>query len=50
MVRINNRIANRVQSCLRARIDRNYDPQANASSPFDVAGEEARTPGRSRNR
>lgn len=49
MVRINNRIANRIQSRLRTRIDRNYDPQANAS-PFEVAGEEVRTPGRSRNR
>lgn len=35
--RIGNRITNRVQSRLRNRIDRNYDPQANATSPFEVA-------------
>ena len=50
MTRINNRIANRVQSRLRTRIDRDYDPQAKAASPFDLAGEEARTPRRLRNR
>jgi hypothetical protein len=35
--RISNRITNRVQSRLRNRIDRNYDPQANATSPFAIA-------------
>lgn len=43
MSRISNRIANRVQSRLRNRIDRNYDPQANTTSPFEVAGDKART-------
>lgn len=43
MARIDNRIANRVQSRLRNRIDRNYDPQANATSPFIVAQEQAQT-------
>ena len=46
--RINSRIANRVQSRLRTRIDRYYDPQANAASPFKAASEEARTAGRPR--
>ncbi len=41
--RINSRIANRVQSRLRTRIDRNYDPQANAASPFEAASDQART-------
>lgn len=40
--RINSRITNRVESRLRNRIDRFYDPQANATSPFDIAGERAR--------
>lgn len=40
--RINNRIQNRVESRLRTRIDRNYNPQANAISPFVVAGDQAR--------
>ncbi|PCG09100.1 hypothetical protein COA17_09415 [Sphingomonas ginsenosidimutans] len=44
MARISNRIANRVQSRLRNRIDQNYDPQANAASPFRVAGDRARSP------
>lgn len=44
--RINSRIQNRVQSRIRNRIDRNYDPKANATSPFEVAGEQARTAGR----
>lgn len=43
MTRLNLRIQNRVESRLRNRIDRNYDPQANALSPFQVAGEKART-------
>lgn len=46
MGRINNRVANRVQSRIRNRIDRFYDPQANAASPFEVAGEQARAAGR----
>lgn len=37
------RLSNRVQSRLRNRIDRYYDPQANATSPFVVAADQART-------
>ncbi|WP_156348699.1 hypothetical protein [Sphingomonas sp. Leaf23] len=48
MARINGRIQNRVQSRIRNRIDRYYNPQANAASPFEVAGEQARAAGRSR--
>lgn len=48
--RIDSRIQNRVQSRIRNRIDRDYDPQANATSPFAVAGEETRNAGRSRRR
>lgn len=48
--RLNGRINNRVQSRIRNRIDRYYDPQANAASPFAVAGEQARTAGRSTGR
>lgn len=44
--RINSRINNRVQSRIRNRIDRYYDPRANATSPFEVAEEEARQAGR----
>lgn len=44
MARLQTRVANRVQSRLRNRIDRNYDPSANATSPFVVAGEQARRP------
>lgn len=40
--RINNRIQNRVEARLRNRIDRNYNPQANATSPFVVAADQAR--------
>ena len=40
--RVGNRIPNRVQSRLRNRIDRYYDPQANATSPFVVAEGQAR--------
>lgn len=39
--RISNRIQNRVQNRIRNRIDRNYDPQANATSPFEVAAEQS---------
>lgn len=46
--RINNRIQNRVESRLRNRIDRNYNPQANAISPFVVAGDQARVAGAAR--
>lgn len=42
MARINSRIQNRVQSRIRNRIDRYYNPQANAASPFEVAGDQAR--------
>ncbi len=48
MGRINGRVQNRVQSRIRNRIDRYYDPQANAASPFAVAGDQARTAGRPR--
>lgn len=48
MGRINGRIQNRVQSRIRNRIDRYYDPQANATSPFAVAGDQTRTAGRPR--
>lgn len=50
MGRIDNRIANRVQSRVRNRIDRYYDPQANAASPFVIAGEQARATARPRRR
>lgn len=48
MARIDSRIENRVQSRIRNRIDRYYDPQANASSPFKIAGDQARTAGKPR--
>lgn len=44
--RIQNRIASRVQNRNRNRIDRYYDPQANAASPFEVASDQARVAGR----
>lgn len=40
--RIGNRIQNRVQLRLRNRIDRNYNPQANATDPFGVADQQLR--------
>lgn len=43
--RIQNRVANRVQNRIRNRIDRNYDPQANTTSPFRAAGERTRRAG-----
>lgn len=46
--RIESRVANRVQSRIQNRIDRYYDPQANATSPFEVAGDQARIAGRRR--
>lgn len=46
--RIDNRIANRVQSRIRNRIDRTYDPQSNAASPFEVAGERTKAVGQPR--
>lgn len=45
LARIDARIQNRVQSRMRTRIDTNYDPQANALSPFVVASAQARTTG-----
>lgn len=42
MARIGNRVQNRVQNRIRNRIDRYYSPQANATDPFAVAGEQAR--------
>jgi hypothetical protein len=44
--RVDSRVASRVQSRIRNRIDQYYDPQANAVSPFEVAGAQARTAGR----
>ena len=41
MARLNTRIANRVQSRVRNRIDRYYDPEANATSPFKIAADQA---------
>jgi hypothetical protein len=46
MARISNRIQNRVQSRIRNRVDSFYDPQSNATSPFEIASEQARTTGR----
>jgi hypothetical protein len=43
LARVSGRINNRVQSRIRNRIDRNYNPQANATSPFEVAADRART-------
>jgi hypothetical protein len=43
MARLNTRIANRVQSRIRNRIDRFYNPQANATSPFEVAADQVQT-------
>lgn len=48
MARINARIQNRVQSRIRNRIDRDYNPQANAVSPFAVAGDQLRVNGQQR--
>lgn len=41
MARIASRVPNRVQNRIRNRIDRYYSPQANATDPFAVAGEQA---------
>lgn len=46
--RIDTRVANRVQARLRNRIDRYFDPQANATSPFKVAGEQTQRQGQTR--
>ena len=46
LARISGRIQNRAQMRVRNRIDRYYDPQANAMSPFVVAGDQARAAGR----
>lgn len=45
MERIDSRVANRVQSRFRNRIDRFYNPQSNAAAPFQIAGEQARAAG-----
>lgn len=49
LTRLDSRTQNRVQSRIRNRVDRNYDPQANATSPFKVASVQgpavARPPG-----
>lgn len=46
MARINNRIQNRVQARLYNRIDRYYDPRANATSAFRAADGETQRSGR----
>lgn len=46
--RISNRVQNRVQVRLRNRIDSNYDPRANATSPFEVADQAAERANRPR--
>lgn len=48
LARIDSRIRNRAETRIRNRIDRYYDPQANTTSPFVVAGDQARTAGRRR--
>ncbi len=48
MARIESRVQNRVQNRVRTRIDPYYDPRANATDPFVVAGEQARKTGRPR--
>lgn len=48
MARITSRVQNRVQNRVRNRIDPYYDPQANATDPFVVAGDQVRTSGRPR--
>lgn len=48
MARIANRVQNRVQNRIRNRIDRNYDPQANTTDPFEVAEDEVRSTSRPR--
>lgn len=42
MARLETRFANRVQSRIRNRIDRFYDPRANTVSPFKVASDQDR--------
>ena len=46
--RLRNRLPNRVENRIRTRSDRNYDPSANATSPFEVADEESRRAGNPR--
>jgi len=46
MRRIGSRVQNRAQTRIRNRIDRYYDPQSNATSPFVVASEQARAASR----
>lgn len=48
MGRIDSRVQNRVQNRLPNRIDRDYDPQALATSPFADAEDRSRTAGRRR--
>lgn len=48
MARIQNRISNRIQSRIANRIDRDYDPQATAISPFQTAQDRVRASGRTR--
>lgn len=42
MARVSNRIPNRIQSRIRNRVDEDYDPRANTTAPFRVAGERIR--------
>lgn len=41
--RISIRLQNRIQNRIHNRIDANYDPQANARSPFEIAGDQLKT-------
>lgn len=50
MARLDSRIQNRIQSRLRTRVDRDYNPEADAVSPFETAADRARTAGRTRRR
>lgn len=45
MARINSRINNRINNRLQNRIDRSYNPQATAVTPFEVAEKQVQTPG-----
>lgn len=44
--RLSTRVQNRVQNRIRNRVDEHYDPRANATSPFEIAGQETRNAGR----
>jgi hypothetical protein len=46
LARVTSRVPNRIELRLRSRIDSNYDPQANARSPFALAEQRSRAVGR----